>query len=973
MFESTERPRVFALPPGVDFSRALIEGLRARWPECDPLAPPKTEVYLNTRRSARKLRDLFDSGAAGLLPRIKTLDKFASDVMLPATTPPISSLRKRLEIAQLVQAMIAQSPDLAPQSAAFDLAESLVSLFDEAGGEGIDPADILALDLTDQSGHWARAQQFLSLVMSYFESSGAGTEARSRLAAKTLINQWQTDTPQHPMLIAGSTGSRGTTHLIMEAVACLPQGAVILPGFDFHMPESAWKSLEREGTGEDHPQYRALALMQSLDIAREEILPWSDSPAPAPARNRLLSLALRPAPVTDQWRNDASDRADIHAACENITLLEAPDSRAEAGAIALGMRAGLEEGKTVALVTPDRQLSRRVAMALSRWGIEPDDSAGRPLHLSAPGRLLRQVAALFGHKIEAADLLALLKHPLVSTGPDARGQHLLHTRELELWIRRKGMPFPNAGDLDLWAQHMKTDEARAWVDWILACVNPLVDMHEADIDQFNRALVKSSEALCAGSGQDGTGELWENIAGQEALRVMNDLNEVSDAGGTHSAHEFTALLLSLLQDGELRNAIVPNPNVMIWGTLEARVQTADLVILGSLNEGVWPGQPAPDPWLNRNMRRELSLLLPERRTGLAAHDFQQAAGAGEVWLTRSIRDASAETVPSRWVNRLVNLLSGLPEKGGPEALKQMTKRGKAWTDLLKSWDRALPVVAPAPRPSPRPPVDQRPKELPVTAIQTLIRDPFAIYARYILRLRALRPLQQSADAPLRGTVVHDILEEFIKGKDLSETAFLNMIDKTLPDAAPWPAVQRIWRAKLLRVSDWFLETEQQRQTHATPVLFEEKGKVTLPHPEFSLTCRTDRIDQAEDGQIKIYDYKTGAPPSKDQQKHFDKQLPLQAALAERGAFKTLGNAQVSQVAYIGLGSSPVFMPASLDDPTTDEVWDQFCQLIESWMQPERGYLSRRAIEGQRFDGDYDHLARFGEWDTTATPAEEGVL
>ena len=973
MFEPSTQPRVFALPPGVDFTQSLLAGLRTRWPDSDLLAPPKTEIYLNTRRSARKLRDAFDQGPAGLLPRIKTLDEFATEVPLSDAPPLISSLRKRLEIAQLVQAMIARSPDLAPQSAAFDLAESLVSLFDEAEGEGINPADILALDLSDQSGHWARAQQFLSLVMSYFESSGPGNEARKRTAAQSLIGSWQISPPETPMLVAGSTGSRGTTHFIMDAVARLPQGAVILPGFDFDMPASAWKALEKEGSGEDHPQYRALTLMQSLGISRDEILPWVDISAPAPARNRLLSLALRPAPVTDQWRNEAADSTDIQAACADVTLLEAPDSRSEAGAIALGMRAALESGKTTALVTPDRQLSRRVAMALSRWGIEPDDSAGRPLHLSAPGRLLRQVAALFGAQMEASDLLALLKHPLVATGPDVRGQHLLHTRELELWIRRKGMPFPNADDLMVWLEHVKTDASKTWVNWLLGCLRSLGEVMEADIGNFTKHLVTTCEALCAGPEQVGSGELWENIAGHEAKRVMDDLLEVSDAGGTHSPREFTALLLSLLQDGELHNAIVPNPNVMIWGTLEARVQTADLVILGSLNEGVWPGQPTPDPWLNRNMRRELGLLLPERRTGLAAHDFQQAAGAQEVWITRSIRDASAETVPSRWVNRLVNLLSGLQEQNGPNTLKEMVSRGQNWLDLLKKWDRALPEVPPASRPSPRPPIDQRPKELPVTAIQTLIRDPYAIYARYILRLRALRPLQQSPDAPLRGTIVHDILDAFIKENDLSEETFLRVIDEKLPTAAPWPAVQRIWRAKLLRVSSWLLETEAVRQTHATPVLFEEKGSVTLAQTEFNLTCRTDRIDQASDGQVRIYDYKTGAPPSKDQQKHFDKQLPLQAAMAERGAFKTLGNAHISQAAYIGLGSSPVFMTASLEDPTTDEVWDQFCQLIESWMQPERGYLSRRAIEGQRFDGDYDHLARYGEWDTTATPQEDDLI
>lgn len=969
MFEPSDKPRVYALPPGVDFSKALIEGLHQRWPENDPLAPSRTEIYVNAKPSSTKLRALFDAGPATLLPVIRTVDSFGKSIV---ATPDDAQLRNRLEIARLIQALITQSPDLAPQTAAFDLADSLVKLFDEAAEEGVDPTGILSLDLTDQSGHWARAQKFLSLVINYFHAAGTVKKEQSRQATLSRISDWQDQPPQHPVIIAGSTGSRGTAHLMMKAVARLPQGAIVLPGFDFDMPDSAWESLAREGTGQDHPQYRALALMQSLGLTRQDILPWSDTPAPAAARNRLLSLALRPAPVTDQWRTDQTPSAEIAEACEKITLLEAQDSRTEAGAIALGMRAALEQGKTVALVSHDRQLTRRVSMALSRWGIEPDDSAGRPLHLSAPGRLLRQIASLFGRQADASDLLAILKHPLVATGADNRGIHLLLTRELELMIRAKGMPFPDADDLAVFAEKMKTDAAQHWGDWIIRTLSELENLGEASISNFTETLIARCEAFCTGPDGETSGELWENAAGQEALRVMKQLSEASDSGGTHSAREFGALLLSLLQAGELRSAVTPNNKVMISGPREARVQSADIVILGGLNEGIWPGQPAPDPWLNRQMRKDLGLLLPERRTGLAAHDFQQAAGAEEIWLTRSIRDASAETVPSRWLNRLMNLLSGLPDKGGPEALESMIARGAGWAAMLKEWDRALPEIAPAPRPSPRTPADQRPKQLSVTAIQKLIRDPYAIYAQYILNLRPLRPLQKSADAPLRGTVVHDIMEAFIRKNDLSENAFIETIDEILPSAAPWPAVQRIWRAKLLRVMPWFLQTEARRQQGATPAEFEEEGKITLQNPDFTLTCRTDRIDQTDDGRVQIYDYKTGTPPSKDQQKYFDKQLPLTAAMAERGAFKTLGLAQVAEAAYIGLGSKPVVSPAPLDDPTTDEIWAQFCELIEAWMQPQRGYLSRRAIEGQRFDGDFDHLARFGEWDTTSAPVEEDL-
>ncbi|HBB82406.1 MAG TPA: hypothetical protein DC031_03815, partial [Sulfitobacter sp.] len=78
---------------------------------------------------------------------------------------------------------------------------------------------------------------------------------------------WQDAPPQHPVILAGSTGSRGTTALLMEAVARLPQGAIILPGFDFEMPTAVWNELDQALLAEDHPQYRFRKLMNMLGVS----------------------------------------------------------------------------------------------------------------------------------------------------------------------------------------------------------------------------------------------------------------------------------------------------------------------------------------------------------------------------------------------------------------------------------------------------------------------------------------------------------------------------------------------------------------------------------------------------------------------------------------------------------------------------------------------------------------------------------
>jgi len=261
-------------------------------------------------------------------------------------------------------------------------------------------------------------------------------------------------------------------------------------------------------------------------------------------------------------------------------------------------------------------------------------------------------------------------------------------------------------------------------------------------------------------GCHGAQRVWTDPDGRKARAALDALL----AEAPHAAHmappAFRAVLDSVLGD-EIRNAVIPEKRVMIWGTLEARVQGADLVILGGLNDGTWPELPAPDPWLNRRMRAAAGLLLPERRIGLAAHDFQQAIAAPLVVLSRARRNADAETVPSRWLNRLVNLMKGLTAQNGPEALDAMRNRGQDWVEMAAAMDRPTVTVPAATRPAPRPPVATRPRELPVTDIERLIRDPFDIYAKRILRLRPLDPLHRDPDPRDRGSVLHEVMERFI--------------------------------------------------------------------------------------------------------------------------------------------------------------------------------------------------------------------
>ena len=971
MFDPSDMPRLFGLPPGADFPSHLVEGLIERAAHFGPDLLGRTTLIVNTRRMARRIRALFDAGPPGLVPRIRLVTDLGEDMALSRIPAPVSPLQRRLELIPLVRALMEQEPDIAPRAALFDLADSLARVFDEMRGEGVSFDAIRDLDVSAHSDHWARALKFLTIVDAVEDDTPVpDPSARMRMVAEALAKDWETTPPDGPVIVAGSTGSRGATNLLMQAVARLPQGAVVLPGFDFDLPHAVWeRNLNDALTGEDHPQYRFGRLMATLGLKPRDVAPWRPTDQ-NDARNRLLSLAMRPAPVTNQWLTEGPQLRDLDVAMRGVTLLEAPSAREEAQAIALRLRKSAEDGQRAALITPDRLLARQVKAALDRWDILPDDSAGEPLSLTPPGRFLRQVAELWHSDGTAGDLLALLKHPLCHSGAD-RGPHLVLSRALELELRRNGPPFPDADTIRRFAAERPEPIAPAWADWVIRLARPVADQVMTLSDRLDHLIVRA-EALSRGSTADTDGRLWLGTAGEGVQAKIADLIEAAPVTGEIGPQDFSNMLNAVLRGAEDRDSTTPHPDILIWGTLEARVQGADLVILGGLNEGTWPEMPPPDPWLNRTMRAQAGLLLPERTIGLSAHDFQQAAAAPEVWITRALRGSEAETVASRWLNRLTNLLTGLGASGQGE-LAAARARGAEWLHLVEALDR-VDSVPPAPRPSPSPPPAARPRKLSVTQIKTLIRDPYAIYAREVLRLSRLDPLMKEPDALERGTKLHKVMEVFVPQVTedpslLTEDHLIAVTREVLGEEVPWAEARILWLAKMARNAAALIEGERNRQAAGQPVGYEVGGRATLSGTGFDLTAKADRIDLDANGNALIYDYKTGQMSSPNAQMSFDLQLLLMAAMAERAAFHQIDPRHVVRAAFVGLGSDTKEVDAPLDKISADEVWARFEGLIRRYLDDGQPFTARRAMFKSTDQSDYDHLARYGEWDI-ATPARK---
>ncbi len=973
LFSPQATPRVFVLPPGVDFGQALLDGLHARLDGHGPEALARVEILVNTRRTQRRLQALYETGPARLLPRLSVVTDLATDpgLALDLDAAPVSKLHRHLELTRLITAMIEADPSLAERSAAYDLAGALAALMDEMQAGGLSWEALDRIDPGAHSAHWQRNLRFLALIRPFL-AQAADAEARQRAAVEARIAAWQAAPPAHPVLVAGSTGSRPPTAMLMEAVADLPQGAVILPGFDTDLPAPVWEALgdDEAPAATDHPQFGFAALAGRIGFSTTDLPLWHDTAPPAPSRNRLISLSLRPAPVTHQWLADGPALVPaLPEATEGLSLIEAADPRDEARAIAMRLRLALDEGRPAALVSPDRNLTRRVTAFLDRWRVTPDDSAGRPLSLTPPGVFLRLVLAFASEIPTPVDLLALLKHPLTA-GTD-RGPHLGLTRALELTHLRGGAPFIDWADLRRWAETRAADlpGAPAWIAWLADSLAPLADPSPRPLAAHLEAHIATAEALSRGMEDATAATLWDKTAGEEARKAIAELREAADASGTIPVSDYRTILTALLAREVPAEPITAHEGIAIWGTLEARTQSAALVILGGLNEATWPRLPDPDPWLNRDMRRLIGLSAPERRVGLSAHDFQQALGAQEVVLSRALRDDEAPTVASRWWLRLTNLLTGLgPE--GEAALAAMRGRGEALRARAARLDAPEALVPPAPRPAPSPPLAARPTRLSVTRIETLTRDPYQIYARFILRLKPLDPPGRAPDALARGTALHAVMERFSRATidGLTEEAFAlfdSIAAETLAAAAPWPATRRLWLARLSRIRDGFLAAEAERRNDADlqAAGLEAEGyrEIALPNGGFTLTAKADRIDRMPDGRYRIYDYKSGNLSSAKQIRIYDWQLPLEAAIATAGGFKDLPPAPVAAMTLLSLAPDTRTVTLTSDDLDSDRVWDEFRQLLTAYSNAQTGYAARLRPARIKYETNYDQLSRRGEW------------
>jgi ATP-dependent helicase/nuclease subunit B len=967
------KPAVFSIPATEHFVEALAAGLKADAGD-DPLSLARMTVLMPTRRACRALREAFlrqGHGTPVLLPRLIPLNDIDADDATTFSAPEHAELPPAIEPLrrQLLLAALILKRDDTTHSQAVALAAELAHLVDTMQTEGVDFACLKSLVPDDYAAHWQQTLTFLNIITEHWprilDAEGVVDPAAHRnLVFAAQSKFWSALGGQlpGPVIAAGSIGTIPATAELLRTIAHLPEGCVVLPGVDQTLDDPSWAEID-----EPHPQFGLKELLTRIGVDRDNVRLWPGrTDARSHPRMRFVSELMRPASTTDKWL-DLKLPADAAMGLERIT---APTSREEAGALAMIMREALETPEhTCALVTPDRDLAKRVTSELERWGIEVDDSAGRELAITPVATFLRLITDVAASNAAPLPLLSLCKHPLAAAELDplsfreftrlAERELLRGARPASGWDGLRGRLNENAFKARL----------EGWITRLEKCTAELFNHMRAGPISVGRLLdahMRCAEVLASTNEVAGPLRLWAGDDGDAAATFVADLMAAADALPPVAPAAYPALFSALLKGRVVRPRFGKHPRLSILGPLEARLQRFDTLILAGLNEGTWPADPRPDPWMSRPMRAACGLASPERRIGQSAHDIAEALCSPRVILSRAEKVDGTPTVPSRWLTRLERVIASanLPALSVKNRWLEYARHVTRPTQAPKAW----------PAPAPCPPVTARPRALSVTQIETWMRDPYAVYARHILRLRALDPLDADVSAADYGMLIHKALQVFIAEKmplEDGEARLLDIGQALFSQSTVSPAVRAFWWPRFQRIAKWFIAHESARRDKVKSSHVEIPGRTVLPTATrpFTVTATADRIDILRDGAIAIIDYKTGLPPSdKEVLAGFAPQLPLEGMIAAAGGFTNLATSDVRELAFWQLhGRNDGATDRSVKGDVSKIVAEARAglqALVERFDDPATKYEARPHPEHAPRYSDYEHLARVKEWAST---------
>lgn len=950
---SSHPKKTYSIAAGQPFAKTLVSKILSDHQD-KPESLAQVKILLPTRRACRIVQEAFlteSEGRALILPQIKPIGDIDEDDLSLSLIehsdealdipPAIHLMRRQILLAKLITALpgFHQTFDHA-----LVLASALGQFMDQIYTENLKFSDLKNIVPSEFAEHWQITLKFLDVLSESWpkilkEENVIDSADRRNKLILSLSQLWLKKPPQNPIIAAGTTGSIPAVAELLSVISELPQGMVVLPGLDSDIDEKSWNSLE-----ETHPQFGFKQLLSRMNVQRTGVEDWpvKNDPGLLGKRRTLAREIMRPAETTHEWQSLNTTQKIQSGVFDNLSLLECTNEREEAETIALLMREVLETPeKTAALITPDRGLARRVSMAVKRWNITLDDSAGQTLDQTQTGSFFKLSLETCLNKLSPVSLLALLKHKDCTVTSQDK------VNELELNFLRG--PKPKLETL------LESDNED--IKNLHDVLSPLLEFCEGK--QKFQDMLKTHIEIAEQLSEKET--LWHGDDGEALSKFLSELLDHAHDFPQVTAQAYSEIITHMMRSITIRPKFGTHPRLSILGQLEARLIDADLVILGGLNEGTWPPDPGHDPWMSRPMRKEFGLPVYERGVGLAAHDFVQGLCTPNVVITRALRKDGAPTIPARWLQRLYTVI----EAAQLDRSQIIKAPHKNWATLLDAHENTKPVS----RPEPKPPTEKRPKELSATRIETWLKDPYSIYVRYVLNLKKLDPLEQPVDAAIRGTVLHDVLDEFTKKypEDLPENAadlLEEIAHKHLTTLGTDDSDWHFWKPRFERLSTWYTNHEKEwRASGAKPLKTEIQGSMDING--FSLSARADRIDQTPNG-IAVIDYKSGGQFSKKAiRSGANPQLSLEALIATHHGFQGIQN-NVSNISYWILSgrASKAGEEISINDDLPSIIENTRAgleNLIKEFNNPETPYYAvPRADNMPRFN-DYEHLARIKEW------------
>lgn len=1029
-----EHAGVYTVAPDQPFLAAVARGVLTRIGD-DPLRLSDLTILVPNRDVAFQLRQAFMEqmgGRPGVMPRIdapgdiddgylslRMADNQVLSQALMDIPPPVTRLERQLMLASEIMKIPGMASSL---QKAVKLGGELGNFLDELQSNNIQLRDIDRLVPDAFKKQWAPTAEFLRIITDVWpkklqEMGQVDPEEHRSALIQIQAAHWQMSPPRNPVIAVGFSDTNPSTLTLLKAVIGTPGGAVVLPGVDTALDDKSWDVLTPV-----HPQYAFKKILSAMDVSRKDIRTLegaAHTPQHARANNpeltlrerqKLLREAMRPAGTAEGWSHlkaqkktspriaklaePVNDDKTISAAALNgMDLVTCGSPQEEASVIALKMRETLEvPGRTAMLVTADRSLARRVSARLKYWDIHVDDGAGLSLADTSAGVYLLASAHMATEEWAPVPLLEALKHPLATMG-ESKADFRDKLAAIEDMVLHGPRPGPGAEgiknmlaaafnrqsrrpDQKLSKEELAAKQAdlTAFVDRIEAAGKSFFDMVSSGkpqpFAQYLDAHIRFAEALAAEGKTKGADRLWRGDDGVKASRFLTQLKDAAQKLPDVTGRDYVDVLQGLMRDVTVQPTSRPHPFLKIVTPEQAALQKSDVVIIGGINDDVWPRKTAENPWLSPDMIKKLGLREAEESIGRAAHQFVQMASNPNVLLSRSVRSGDAPSVASPFLTRLMMVLKGAGLENAIES-----------RDQLRDIHAAMHTpgeVTPIDPPAPTPPVSARPKKLPVTAVESLMRDPYTVYAKYVLKLRPRDPLDASPSVSEKGTFTHDALDAFVKKypEKLPDNALEELLkigEETFKARMNNPTVQSFWWPRFERIAKWFVKFENERRELSRTMGTEVNGKLEIDlggGEVFTLTAIADRIDRDSEDQLQIIDYKTGSVPlQKAVGLGFSPQLTLEALIAFTGGFDGIDAGDVGSLQYWKLsGGRPA---AEVTEVRGDvkklvgEAREGVERLVKAFNDPKTPYLSNPRPEWAPRYQNYEHLSRSGEWGTVS--------